>query len=61
MTDESKRQSFTGGAQDIAEDIAHHRELGLGHLVLLFQAPTAVETIDRMTAFMEDVVPLVDG
>jgi probable F420-dependent oxidoreductase len=61
MTGDDARQSFTGTARDVAEDIARHREIGLRHMVLQFLAPTVEETIDRMTAFMEEVKPLVSG
>ena len=59
VLDEGDRMAFTGSAEEIAADIAGHRDLGVRHLIFNFLDPSLERTLERMEFFAADVRPLV--
>ena len=55
------RALMTGRPADIASDIAAFAAAGAGTLVLIFQRPDLTATLEHMTWFGEEVIPLVQG
>ncbi len=55
-TPDGARQMFTGGADAMREDAAALEEAGLDHLIVLPQAPSIEETLERLQHFAEDVI-----
>ena len=55
-TDDGGRRLLTGPTAALQDDVAKLTEAGVSDLVLNFNSPTRVETIDRMAAFMREVV-----
>ncbi len=53
------RRIFTGAPEQIAEDIRAFEEIGVGHLMLSFQAGSASETKERMDYFMKEIASKV--
>lgn len=49
------RRVFTGAAEQIAEDIRAFQDLGVGHLMLNFQAGSVAETKERMDYFTQEI------
>jgi alkanesulfonate monooxygenase SsuD/methylene tetrahydromethanopterin reductase-like flavin-dependent oxidoreductase (luciferase family) len=54
---DGSRRLFTGGADDLAGDIAAFRELGVTALLFSFYRGALQPTIDAMTWFAEEVMP----
>ncbi len=55
-TADGSRQMFTGSAADMRQDAAALEQVGVSHVMLLLQAPTIEETLERMQRFAEDVI-----
>ncbi len=55
-TDDGGRRLLTGPTAALQDDVAKLAEAGVSDLVLNFNSPTRAETIDRMAAFMREVV-----
>ena len=55
------RRFFSGGADEIAEDIHTFAGVGVHELVFDFRSPTTEQSLDRMAWFAAEVVPLVSG
>jgi probable F420-dependent oxidoreductase len=53
---EGKRQIFTGSADDMLQDAAAFRAVGVKHLIVYAQQPTIEATLDVQQRFAEDVV-----
>lgn len=53
---DGKRRMFTGGADDMLQDAAAFREVGVKHLIVYLQQPTIEQTLDLQQQFAEDVV-----
>ena len=54
------RVAFTGGAREIADDVARYRDAGLRNLIIDFLAPSLEKSCERMEFFAGEVMPLVD-
>jgi probable F420-dependent oxidoreductase len=59
QTADGGRQLFTGSAADMRDDVEALTRVGVHHLVVLLQAPTLEETLERLQRFAEDVMPAV--
>ncbi|HSU04823.1 MAG TPA: TIGR03619 family F420-dependent LLM class oxidoreductase [Acetobacteraceae bacterium] len=55
-TTDGARQLFTGSAADMQEDAAALARAGVQHVIVLPQAPTITETLERLQRFAEDVI-----
>lgn len=55
-----ERLRFTGGPEQIANDIRAFSELGVRHLMVRFRGDTLGERLERMEYFMSEIKPLVD-
>jgi hypothetical protein len=55
------RMPFSGSAEQIADDVATYRALGVSHLSFDFRRPTLTETLDRMEWFAREVMPAAGG
>ena len=53
---DGQRQMFTGSADDMLEDAAAFRAVGVKHLIVYLQQPTIEATLDVQQRFAEDVV-----
>ena len=53
---EGGRQMFSGSADDMIEDAAALKALGVNHLIVYLQRPTIEQTLDVLRRFAEDVV-----
>jgi hypothetical protein len=53
---DGQRRMFTGGADDMLEDAAAFRDIGVRHLIVYLQQPTLEATLDVQQRFAEDVV-----
>ena len=53
------RVTFTGSAEQIAQDARAFRATGLKHLVIGFESADLQESLDRIESFAKDVIPLV--
>jgi probable F420-dependent oxidoreductase len=53
---DGQRQMFTGSADDMLQDAAAFRAVGVNHLIVYAQQPTIEETLDVQQRFAEDVV-----
>jgi hypothetical protein len=51
-----QRQMFTGCADDLLEDAAAFRDVGVKHLIIYAQQPTIEATLDVQQRFAEDVI-----
>ncbi len=51
------RMPFSGSAAQLVEDVESYRKLGVSHLSFDFQAPTLVQTRERMDWFAREVMP----
>ncbi len=49
------RQMFTGGADEMREDVAALTKAGVTHVIVLPQAPSIAETLENMQRFAEAV------
>ncbi|MFT6583484.1 MAG: putative F420-dependent oxidoreductase [Alphaproteobacteria bacterium] len=58
--DGAERKPFTGSFEQIAEDVQSFKDVGVSELVFDFRAPTFDESIERMNAFGDGVMPLTD-
>ena len=56
---DGQRRSFTGSAKQIAEDVRAFEKLGVGHIMLNFQASTLEATLERMNYFAREIIPLI--
>ncbi|MEO8715571.1 MAG: TIGR03619 family F420-dependent LLM class oxidoreductase, partial [Acetobacteraceae bacterium] len=54
-TQDGARQMFTGGADDMREDVAALKAVGVTHLIVLPQAPTIEETLENLERFAQAV------
>ena len=54
-----RRVTFTGSAEQIAQDARAFRATGLKHLVIGFESADLQESLDRIESFAKDVIPLV--
>ncbi|MSO76395.1 MAG: LLM class F420-dependent oxidoreductase [Alphaproteobacteria bacterium] len=54
----TNRRPFTGGPDQVAEDIHSFAKLGISELIFDVRATTLNETLDRMATFAETVMPL---
>ena len=50
------RQMFTGSGDDMLEDAAALKAIGLNHLIVYPQRPTIEQTLETQQRFAEDVV-----
>ncbi|MDP6350792.1 MAG: TIGR03619 family F420-dependent LLM class oxidoreductase [Alphaproteobacteria bacterium] len=57
--DSGGRRIFTGGPEQVAQDIGWLKDAGVVHVLVSFLAPTLAETLDRMARFAAEVVPRV--
>ena len=57
--EDGARIPFTGGARQIADDVARYRDAGLGNLVIDLLALNLEATFARMEFFAGEVMPLV--
>ena len=57
---EGRRYIFTGGAAEIAGDIATFRDMGVRHLLFNFQRATLDEMLESMERCAKEVLPLVN-
>ena len=53
------RLLFTGSSERIAQDIRDYQAMGVHEVVFDFRTPPVSKTIENMTQFMKEVVPLV--
>jgi alkanesulfonate monooxygenase SsuD/methylene tetrahydromethanopterin reductase-like flavin-dependent oxidoreductase (luciferase family) len=53
---EGGRQMFSGGGDDMLEDVAALEQLGVRHCLVYLQRPTIEQTLDLQQRFAEDVV-----
>ncbi len=53
------RVLFAGSSEQMVEDASALARIGVRHLVVLLQAPTLAETLERLQRFAEDVIPAV--
>ncbi len=60
-TDDGERHLFTGGDNDIAEDIGRLREIGVTTLLFNFQRPDLAQSLAAMQRFADQVRPLADA
>lgn len=58
-TSDDGRVLFTGSSAKMVEDASALARIGVRHLVVLLQAPTLAETLERLQCFAEDVIPAV--
>jgi len=56
---EGGRVMFTGSSAQMVEDASALARIGVRHLVVLLQAPTLAESLERLQRFAEDVIPAV--
>jgi len=56
---EGGRVMFAGTSAQMAEDASALARIGVRHLVVLLQAPTLAESLERLQRFAEDVIPAV--
>jgi probable F420-dependent oxidoreductase len=52
------RKPFAGSAAQIADDVATYRKLGVAELTFDFRTPDLAQTLDTMSRFAADVMPL---
>jgi probable F420-dependent oxidoreductase len=52
-----ERRPFSGGADQIADDIATFARLGVSELIFDFRSPTLAESLERMDRFATTVMP----
>lgn len=50
------RQMFTGSGDDMLEDVAAMRAIGVDHCIFYLQRPTIEQTLDLQQRFAEDVI-----
>ncbi len=50
------RQMFTGSGDDMLEDVAAMKAIGVDHCILYLQRPTIEQTLDLQQRFAEDVI-----
>jgi probable F420-dependent oxidoreductase len=53
------RRPFSGSAEQIADDVAAYRKVGVSQISFDFRSPGLTETLERMDRFASDVMPLV--
>jgi probable F420-dependent oxidoreductase len=58
-TADGARRMLTGGARDMAADIAALARAGVRHLSISLQTPRLAETLARMEQFASEVMPLL--
>lgn len=56
---DGSRVSFTGSAQQIAEDARAYRAAGVKHIVIGLESNDITDYLDRVEGLMKEVVPLV--
>ena len=56
--DSNDRMQFSGATQQLVDDVATYRELGVTHLSFDFRRPSLDETLDRMAWFAQDVMAM---
>ncbi len=56
--DDGGRMLFTGGDDDVADDIGALRELGVSTIMLGYASPTVQEQLEKMERFTAEVAPL---
>ena len=59
ILDDGGRRIFTGGPEQIANDIGWLKEAGVVHVLVSFLSATLSETLDRMERFAAEVIPRV--
>ena len=57
--DDGERMAFTGNAETIIDDIGRYEEAGLNHLVIGFESDDLQQSLDRLDAFAETIMPNV--
>ena len=55
--DDGERMAFTGNAETIIDDIGRYEEAGLNHLVIGFESDDLQQSLDRLDAFAETIMP----
>jgi hypothetical protein len=58
--DVSDRETITGSAEHIAERMRVMQPLGVNHLQVRFRSRGVAEHLEQMSAWYEDVAPLLD-
>lgn len=53
-----ERRPFSGTTEQIVEDIAAYRELGVSDLIFDFRSETLNESLERMAHFAGDIIPI---
>jgi hypothetical protein len=53
-----ERRPFSGTTEQIVEDIAAYRELGVSDLIFDFRSETLNESLERMAHFASDIIPV---
>jgi probable F420-dependent oxidoreductase len=59
--DGNARKLFAGSKEQIADDVAAYRKLGVSELIFDFRLPALPDTLARMDRFAADVMPLTRG
>ena len=57
--DDGERMAFTGSAETIIDDISRYADAGLNHLVIGFESDDLHQSLDRLDAFAETIMPNV--
>jgi probable F420-dependent oxidoreductase len=58
ILENGERRAFTGGFQQIADDLKAFEDLGVQNIIFGLQAPTLEQTLGRMERLVERVLPL---
>jgi hypothetical protein len=53
------RRSFSGTAEQVADDIRGFAAIGVGELIFDFRGTSTAESVERLERFAQEVVPLV--
>jgi alkanesulfonate monooxygenase SsuD/methylene tetrahydromethanopterin reductase-like flavin-dependent oxidoreductase (luciferase family) len=57
---DGNRRSFSGGPEEIADDIRSFAAIGVHELIFDFRGESIAESIERLQRFAAEVMPLVD-
>ena len=55
--DDGNRHIFLGSSEQVAEDVAKMKELGVSSILFNFMRPTLTESLDSMERFAAEVMP----
>lgn len=58
--DGADRKPFSGSSEQIADDVRAFQAVGVSEIVFDFRSPTLEESMGRMEAFSQGVMPIVD-